>query len=107
MRKARYAVAKTGEIVPDTGKIVPLGPGGECALFYHQGKYYAVGSLCPHQNAPLEGARAEDGAIVCRRHCYRFDLKSGDCLTLGGYALPTFPVEIQDDTIYVTGWEYD
>ena len=72
MRRARYAVAKTRDIAPDVGRIVKLGQSGECALFCHEGRWHATGSLCPHQNALLEGATVENGAIVCNRHGYRF-----------------------------------
>ena len=108
MRKARYSVAKRSELTPDTGRIVKLGEnGGECALFLHQGKCYATGSLCPHQNAPLENASASDGMALCRRHGYRFSLKTGDCVTIGGYGIPIFTVIEDNDTIFVEVWEYD
>lgn len=107
MRKARYAVAKAEELMPDTGKVVRIGEKGTCALFFHQGTYYAVGSLCPHQNASLEGAPAQEGAVICTRHYYRFQLKSGDCLTVGGYGLPTFETDVQDGIVYVNVWEYE
>ena len=107
MRRARYAVAKTGDIAPDSGLIVRLGASGECALFCHGGRWHATGSLCPHQNAPLEGAPVVNGEIVCMRHGYRFDLITGDCLTLGGYGLPVYPVDLEGDTVYVSVWEYD
>ena len=107
MRRTRYAAAKAGDIPPDTGTIVKLGDGGECALFNHDGRWYATGSVCPHQNALLEGAPVENGALVCLRHGYRFDLKTGDCLTVGGYGVPVYPVEIEGDTVFVSVWEYD
>jgi nitrite reductase/ring-hydroxylating ferredoxin subunit len=107
MRKIRCPVARHGDILPDTGKVVSLGEQGECALFYHAGCYYAVGSLCPHQNAPLENAPVRDGAVICRRHGYRFELQTGDCLTLGGYGLPVYEVHVEDDTVFVSVWEYD
>ncbi len=108
MRRARYAVCKADELIPDTGKIVALGDdGGECAVFFHQGRYYAVGSLCPHQNAPLSGAPAVDRTVICRRHGFRFDLKTGDCLTVGGYGLPVYEIELEDDSVYVSYWVYD
>jgi nitrite reductase/ring-hydroxylating ferredoxin subunit len=108
MRKVRVAVAKIEEVVPDTGKVVALGEdGGECALFLHQGRCYATGSLCPHQNTPLEGAPTSHGVVTCRRHGYRFDLKTGDCLTLGGYGLPVYETSVENDTIYVSYWEYE
>jgi 3-phenylpropionate/trans-cinnamate dioxygenase ferredoxin component len=108
MRKARHAVARIEDLVPDEGKIMPLGDqGGECALFYHDGRCYATGSLCPHQNAPLEAAPVVKGEIVCRRHGYRFDLRTGDCLTAGGYGVPVYPVDIEDGIVYVTVWEFE
>ena len=106
MQKVRYAVAKTQEIEPDTGKVVPLGDkGGECALFLHQGVYHAVGNLCPHQNAPLHNAEAYRGQVICYRHGYCFDLKSGDCTNVGGYGLPVYEVTVEADTLYVSVWE--
>ena len=108
MRKATYAVAKTSDIAPDTGCVVKLGAdGGECAVFYHEGKYYAVGSVCPHQNASLQGAPIERNRIVCRRHGYAFDPKSGDCLTIGGYGLPVYEVQEKAGMLYVSLWEFD
>ncbi len=107
MRKVRYPVARADEILPDTGKTVALGEGGECTLFHHAGRYYAVGSLCPHQNAPLDGARAENGLVVCRRHGYRFALQTGDCVTIGGYGLPVYEVSLEGDTLFVSTWEFD
>jgi nitrite reductase/ring-hydroxylating ferredoxin subunit len=107
MRRARYAVAKTSEVAPDIGAVVRLGDKGECALFYHAGRWHATGSLCPHQNALFDGAPVENGTVTCMRHGYCFDLKSGDCLTVGGYGIPVFPVDIEGDTVYVSVWEYD
>ena len=107
MRKVRYAAAQADDIPPDVGKVVPLGSGGECALFHSGGKWSAVGSLCPHQNASLDGAPAQGGYVICRRHGYRFDLKSGDCATVGGYGIPVFEVSIEAGTVYVSVWEFD
>ncbi len=106
MRKARYEVGKRSELPSDVGVTVKLGE-GEWTLFLHQGRCYATGSLCPHQNAPLHNAPAENGMAVCRRHGYRFDLKSGDCVTLGGYGIPVFTVIEEGDALFVEVWEYD
>ena len=107
MRKVRYAVAQVADVTSDLGKVVALGPDGACTLFHHGGRWSAVGSLCPHQNASLDGALAEGGYVTCRRHGYRFDLKSGDCATLGGYGIPVFDVSIDADIVYVSVWEFE
>lgn len=106
MRRARYAVTRLSELETDIARRFPIGDdGGECAVAFHQGECYAFGSLCPHQNAPLDGARIDRGRVICRRHGYCFDLASGDCTTLGGYGIPLFTVEIEEDIVYVLTWE--
>ncbi len=107
MKKVRIAIGNESEFNKTSGQVVTLGEGGECALFYDDGKWFAVGSLCPHQNASLEGAEVEEGAVVCKRHGYRFDLKSGDCLTVGGYGLPVFAAELSGGILYISYWEYE
>src|SRR5580700_7336232 len=108
MRKARQAVCNTNELVEGVGKVLPLGGDcGECAVFIVNGAVFATGSLCPHQNTSLDQSSVESGEIVCRRHGFRFDPKSGDCLTIGGYGLPVYEVEVEESTIYVSYWEYD
>jgi 3-phenylpropionate/trans-cinnamate dioxygenase ferredoxin component len=108
LRRTRVAVCRTDEITPDTGKVCALGAdGGECLLVFHQGRYHAVGSLCPHQNSPLNGAAATANEVICRRHGYRFDLKTGECRTVSGYGLPVYQVDVTDDIIYVSYWEFE
>ena len=108
MRKVYYPVACTREVIPDSGKVVAIGDTGtRCTLFLHEGRWHAVGELCPHQNTSLEGACVEDGLIVCKRHGFRFDLDSGECATLGGYGLPVFDVRIEGEVVLVGVWDYE
>jgi len=117
MKRVRIPVTYTSELEPDVVRLVPirsiLNPDetcqpsrvGECALVLHKNRIYAVGSVCPHQNAPFTGAKIEKGKIVCPRHSYCFNLKSGECATIGGYGIPTFPVEVENGIVYVQVWE--
>lgn len=107
MRRARYPAARWEDLPLLEGRWVRLGEGGGCVLVRTPDKVFAVGSLCPHQNAPLDGAPVQDNAIICRRHGYRFDLATGECRTLGGYAIPTFSTDIEAEIVYVTLWEFD
>lgn len=108
MEKRRYEVGKLSELKPDRGKTVALGESGEeCTLFLHEGKVYAVGSLCPHQNAPLDGAPSQRGQVLCVRHFYCFELATGNCTTAGGYGIPTYEVTLEEDTISVWNWDFD
>ena len=108
MRKAEYPLVPLSELTPDHTEIFTLPEGkGEIALALHNGKVYAFGSLCPHQNASLQDAPVEKGCVVCKRHGYRFDLKSGDCRTIGGYGIPVYETEVRDGIVTVLCLEWD
>ena len=79
--------------------------GFHCAVARSGDTAYAVGDVCPHQNAPLHGAPVSEGHVTCLKHCYRFDLRSGDCLTVGGYGLPIYPARIEGGLVVVDNWE--
>jgi nitrite reductase/ring-hydroxylating ferredoxin subunit len=108
MRKARQPVCGVNDLLEGVGKVVPLGSsGGDCAIFTVGGRVYATGSLCPHQNSSLDEAPVECGEIVCRRHGFRFDLKTGNCLTIGGYGLPVYEVDVEEGIVFVSYWAFD
>lgn len=65
------------------------------------GRLYAVEGDCKHMKATLAGGRVEDGVVTCRMHGWRYDLETGECLTEPGFRLKTYPVEMEDDEIYV------
>lgn len=46
-----------------------------------EGELVVYPALCPHQLGPLGDAELSDGAVTCPWHGYRFDVRSGDCLT--------------------------
>jgi nitrite reductase/ring-hydroxylating ferredoxin subunit len=96
------------QVEDDVCTVFPVGTTGErCTIVRHNGKVFAFGSLCPHQNAPLDGAPVESGVVTCLRHYYRFDLKTGDCLTLAGYGIPVFPTAIVDGIVCIDIWQDD
>lgn len=45
------------------------------------GELVVYPEVCPHQLGPLAGASISDGTVTCPWHGYRFDVRSGDCLT--------------------------
>jgi nitrite reductase/ring-hydroxylating ferredoxin subunit len=106
MRKVFHRVAQVGDIPPGTGRLVQVGEETDCALFCTEdGRYYATGALCSHQNEPLDRGRLEGCEVICRRHHLRFDLRTGNCTNAGGYGLRTFEVRIEGDDILVGDWE--
>jgi nitrite reductase/ring-hydroxylating ferredoxin subunit len=45
------------------------------------GSVCAVPLVCPHQGLPLDVEPDGDGVMVCRWHGYRFDARTGKCLS--------------------------
>jgi 3-phenylpropionate/trans-cinnamate dioxygenase ferredoxin subunit len=64
--------------------------------------YYAIADLCSHDNGPLGDGDIEDHCIVCPRHGAKFNLESGEALTLPAVeAIPVYPVRIRDGMIEI------
>lgn len=64
------------------------------------GELLAHIARCPHQLGPLKAAL--DGSVRCPWHGYRFDAKTGACLTGQACRLPRAPVVVtRDDALWL------
>ncbi len=73
----------------------------EIALFNYKGKYYAVANKCPHRGSPLGEGRIEEGIVICPNHEWRFKLESGANMQNPELFIPTYPVKVRNDDIYI------
>ncbi len=73
----------------------------EIALFNYKGKYYAVANKCPHRGSPLGEGRIEEGIVICPGHEWRFKLESGANMQNPELFIPTYPVKVKSDNIYI------
>lgn len=93
---------------------------GTLAVGLSEGEPFAVSNRCRHLLASLgEGRVAEDGCLECPWHQARYDVATGKMTrgpqgpfkpiagairaTAGARSLKTFPVEIRDGAIWLTG----
>ena len=64
------------------------------------GELLAHVARCPHQLGPLDAA--VDGQVRCPWHGYRFDVRSGECLTGQACRLPCGPdVSVRDGRVWL------
>jgi nitrite reductase/ring-hydroxylating ferredoxin subunit len=75
--------------------------GYSLALFFHEGKVYAVDNRCPHMGFPLHRGSVRDGILTCHWHHARFDLESGGTFDQFADEARAFPVEIKDGEVWV------
>ena len=60
----------------------------------------AVDRACPHEGYRLDGGQIRGQELTCPAHGWRFDLRSGACVT-AGEDLRTYDVEVRDGAIFV------
>lgn len=67
-----------------------------------EGEFYAIADVCTHDDGPLGDGDVEDHQIVCPRHGARFDIRTGDVLTLPAVrGVKSFPIIVEDDMICI------
>jgi nitrite reductase/ring-hydroxylating ferredoxin subunit len=76
------------------GRISVRLAGRSLALFFHDGKVYAVDNRCPHMGFPLHRGTVQEGILTCHWHHARFDLESGGTFDQFADEAGVFPVEI-------------
>jgi nitrite reductase/ring-hydroxylating ferredoxin subunit len=76
--------------------------GGRAVAVARQGgRLFALGALCPHQQADLSLGILEPGSITCADHLWRFELASGRCASVPGAAVPVYAVREEDGQVLV------
>jgi pyruvate oxidase len=97
----KYVKVMSEEDLP-VGKSAIISAGDdEIALFNYKGKYYAIANKCPHRGAPLGEGRIEEGIVICPNHEWRFKLESGANMQNPELFIPTYPVKVKNENIYI------
>jgi nitrite reductase/ring-hydroxylating ferredoxin subunit len=93
-------VGRVEDVPEGRGATVELLNGTELALYHVGGEFYAIENFCPHKGAPLADGRLCGHTVECDWHGWRFDLRTGDCLT-NRSAVETYEVIIEDGWIKI------
>ncbi|HEY4759047.1 MAG TPA: non-heme iron oxygenase ferredoxin subunit [Thermoguttaceae bacterium] len=97
-----YRVCKISD-VPDPGKMVFEIDERFIVLIHLDGKYYALDDACTHDGGPLgDGELVEGFQIVCPRHGARFDVRTGQALTMPAVSATTaHEVVVEGNDVFV------
>jgi len=73
------------------------------ALFEVDGEVLAIQNRCLHVGNPIDDGSVVDGCVTCPWHGWRYDLRSGQHLTVFGRrkGLRTYPVRVEGDDVLV------
>ena len=79
---------------------------GKEVLIIHApgGELRAYNPTCPHQEFSLADGELENCVLTCPAHLWEFDVLSGDGInpTGPGTALTSYPLKVEDDTVWVS-----
>src|SRR5215813_12964790 len=96
--RARVA---TLEELKAKGVVVVSGRDRRIAVFADGDAVYAVENNCPHMGFPLDRGTVRDGMLTCHWHHARCDLEGGGTLDPFADDVRTFPVTVENDSVYV------
>ncbi len=95
-----HKVAELDELEEGRVKTVTAGLTSIC-LTHWKGQYGALDNHCPHQGGPLGEGSIEGGMVRCPWHGWDYDPLTGHAPEGYDEKVPTFPIEIREDGIYV------
>ena len=93
-------VAKLDDLPPGKAIAVRV-ESRSVALFNHMDQIFATDNQCPHMGYPLIRGQARNGVLQCDWHGWSYAMDGGGCFTGGCDDLDTFPVQVEDDRIFV------
>ncbi|CAA9242212.1 MAG: Ferredoxin reductase [uncultured Chloroflexi bacterium] len=97
----KFVSVCTVEELQERGVITPVGLGQSVALFWHDGRPYAVDNRCPHMGFPLSKGFCKDAILTCYWHYARFDLRTGGAFDTWADDVRTFPVRTHDGRVWI------
>ena len=98
---SRHRIAAVKELDSASGHEFAIA-GRIVALFHVDGTWYAMDGICLHSGGPLANGAISGCVVTCPWHGWQFDVTTGKHQLNDRFRQPTFPVEIEDGSIYVT-----
>lgn len=100
-RTTFYRLCPTDDLPPGDRMFVEIGD-ETVVVFNLAGEFFAIADLCTHDMGSLGEGDVEGYEIICPRHGARFDLRTGEALTLPAVkGVPCFPIRVTDGVIEI------
>jgi NAD(P)H-dependent nitrite reductase small subunit len=92
---------EANQLPPDNGGVRVVEGDKDIALFRVGEQYFAIDNECPHYGASLSDGWVDEGIVACPWHCWQFDVANGRCLTFDSFNVQSYPVRIEDGTVFI------
>jgi 3-phenylpropionate/trans-cinnamate dioxygenase ferredoxin component len=103
MSRASLTVCAAAELADGDRRVITA-PGLEVLVLNCAGRLFGIENRCSHEDTPLADGALDQAAcsVECPRHGSRFDLRTGQALSLPAYQpIEVFPVKVVGDVVTV------
>jgi len=99
---ARYVrVGKASDIPAGRAEVFDV-EDRKIAVFRLEDGFYAIEDICTHDGGPLAEGEIEEDQVICPRHGARFNIKTGDALTLPAVTpVESYPVRVEGNELFI------
>lgn len=94
-------VCNLDELRENRRKVISIG-NDQIALFYFEGKVYAINNICAHKGGPLDEGKLDDEEVICPWHGFMYNIKTGVCLNHPGFSVKTFKVKVENEKVMIS-----
>ncbi len=96
-----YPVCSTEELPPGERLFMTIGE-VSIVVFNIEGAYYAIADVCTHDEGELGDGEVEGFEIVCPRHGARFDIRTGEALSLPAIKdVVSYPIRVEEGKVEI------
>ena len=96
-----YPLCPTDDLPTGDRMFVEIGK-EPVVVFNLAGEYFAIADLCTHDMGSLGEGEVEGYEIICPRHGARFDLRTGEVLTLPAVkGVSSYPLRVTDGILEI------
>lgn len=102
-----FAACRVEDAAENGGVCIKCGE-DQIALYYftRRNEWYATQNECPHRrqmtlSRGMVGSMADEPKVACPVHKKTFSLKTGSCLNGDECAIRTYPVKVENGTVYI------
>ena len=89
-----------GELKPGQAKSISL-LARPYAVFNIDGELFGIDAACRHAKANLAAGKLSGSIVECFMHGWRYNVKTGECLTHDYGRVQTYPVKSEQEFVWI------
>jgi NAD(P)H-dependent nitrite reductase small subunit len=93
-------VLRAEEVPEGEARVVNL-ENTQVALFNVDGEFLATANACVHQGGYLGEGFLDGEVVICPRHGWQFNVRSGACITRPGQQVKAYEVRVREGQVEV------